>query len=61
MMDKMKRFLAEEQGQDMAEYSLLLLLIGTVVLIYLTGMGTNLVALLQQIGEKVGLVKRSIS
>jgi Flp pilus assembly pilin Flp len=61
MIYEMKKFLAEEQGQDMAEYSLLLLLIGSVVLIYLTGMGTNLLALLQQIGEKVGLVKRSIS
>jgi Flp pilus assembly pilin Flp len=45
----------------MVEYSLLLVLIGTIVLIYLTGMGMNLANLLQQIGDKLDFVSRSMS
>jgi Flp pilus assembly pilin Flp len=44
----------------MVEYSLLLVLIGTVVLIYLTGMGLNLTNIVQQIGDRLELVSRSI-
>jgi Flp pilus assembly pilin Flp len=61
MTNNLKQFLTEESGQDMVEYSLLLVLIGTVVLIYLTGMGLNLVNLLQQIGDKLDLMSRSMS
>jgi Flp pilus assembly pilin Flp len=60
MINKLKQFLTDDQGQDMVEYSLLLILIGTVVLIYLTGMGMNLATLLQQIGDRLELVSRSI-
>jgi len=59
MVNKLKYFLIEERGQDMVEYSLLLLLIGTVVLIYITGMGTSLLTLLQQIGDRLDSVNRS--
>jgi len=61
MINKLKQFLTEERGQDMVEYSLLLILIGTIVLIYLTGMGMNLANLLQQIGDRLDLVSRSMS
>lgn len=61
MINKLKQFLTEDGGQDMVEYSLLLVLIGTIVLIYLTGMGMNLANLLQQIGDKLDLMSRSIS
>ncbi len=61
MVNKLKQFLTEERGQDVVEYSLLLILIGTVVLIYLTGMGMNLGNLLQQIGDKLDVMSRSIS
>jgi Flp pilus assembly pilin Flp len=61
MIKKMKRFLTEERGQDMVEYSLLLVLIGAVVLIYLTGMGLNLANLLQQIGAKLDLMSHSMT
>ena len=61
MINKLKHFLTEERGQDMVEYSLLLVLIGTIVLIYLTGMGMNLAHLLQQIGDKLDLMSRSMS
>ena len=60
MINKLKHFLTDDQGQDMVEYSLLMILIGTVVLIYLTGMGMNLATLLQQIGNRLELVYGSI-
>ena len=59
MANKLKHFLIDESGQDIVEYSLLLLLIGTVVLIYITGMGTSLITLLQQIGDRLDSVTRS--
>lgn len=59
MGSKLKNFLTDERGQDMVEYSLMLVLIGTVVLIYLTGVGLNLAALLQKIGAKIELVANS--
>jgi Flp pilus assembly pilin Flp len=61
MRDRLINFLTEEHGQDMVEYSLLLVLIGTIVLIYLTGMGMNLAGILQQIGAKLDLMSRSMS
>jgi len=60
MINKLKQFLTEERGQDVVEYSLLLVLIGTVVLIYLTGMGMNLINLLQQIGDSLNFMSRSM-
>ena len=61
MIARLKNFLTDERGQDVVECSLLLVLIGTVVLIYLTGMGLNLTTLLQQIGAKLELVANSSS
>jgi Flp pilus assembly pilin Flp len=61
MVQKLKQFLTQERGQDMVEYSLLLVLIGAIVLIYLTGMGLNLANLLQQIGAKLDLMSHSMT
>ena len=61
MIQKMKQFLTEERGQDMVEYSLLLVLIGAVVLIYVTGMGLNLANLLEQIGAKLDMMSHSMT
>jgi len=61
MITGLKNFLTDERGQDMVEYSLMLVLIGAVVLIYLTGMGLNLTTLLQNIGAKLELVANSSS
>ncbi len=61
MIRKLTQFVNEERGQDLVEYSLLLVLIGTVVLIYLTGMGVNLSSLLQQIAAKLELMSQSVS
>ena len=59
MINKLNQFLTEERGQDVVEYSLLLVLIGTVVLIYLTGIGANIMTFLQQIGLKLDSMSRS--
>ena len=61
MTTGLKNFLTDERGQDVVEYSLLLVLIGAVVLIYITGMGLNLAALLQQIGAKLELFANTTS
>jgi Flp pilus assembly pilin Flp len=61
MIQALKKFLTDEQGQDLVEYSLMLVLIGTVVLIYLTGLGLNLATLLQKIGAKLELFANSMS
>ena len=61
MIQGLKNFLTDEGGQDLVEYSLMLVLIGTVVLIYLTGLGLNLATLLQKIGAKLELFANSMS
>jgi len=61
MKTKIKTFLTDDTGQDMVEYSLMLVLIGTVVLIYLTGMGVNLSGVLQKIGAKLETVSNQVS
>lgn len=61
MIQGLKNFLIDERGQDLVEYSLMLVLIGTVVLIYLTGLGLNLATLLQKIGAKLELFANSMS
>ena len=61
MITRLKNLLTEERGQDMVEYSLLLVLIGTIILIYLTGVGLNLANLIQQIGAKIDLMSHSMS
>jgi Flp pilus assembly pilin Flp len=61
MIQALKNFLTDERGQDLVEYSLMLVLIGTVVLIYLTGLGLNLATLLQKIGAKLELFANSMS
>jgi pilus assembly protein Flp/PilA len=37
-----KQFLKDESGQDIVEYSLLLVLIGAVAVLILTGMGSSI-------------------
>ncbi len=56
MITNINNFLKDESGQDVVEYSLLIVLIGTVALIYLTGLGLNIATLLQNIGAKLELV-----
>lgn len=61
MNQKIKRFLTDESGQDMVEYSLVIVLLGTIALIYLTGMGLNIASIMQKIGAKLELVSSQVS
>ena len=61
MRQKIRKFLTDESGQDMVEYSLMIVLIGTVVIIYLTGMGLNLTGILQKVGARLELVAGQVS
>lgn len=44
-----KQFLKDENGQDIVEYSLLLVLIGAVAVLILTGMGTSISSIFNKI------------
>jgi pilus assembly protein Flp/PilA len=44
-----KQFLKDERGQDIVEYSLLLVLIGAVAVLILTGMGTSISSIFTKI------------
>lgn len=54
-------FLTDEQGQDIVEYSLVLVLIGTVALIFLSGMGLSITGILSKVGFKLEAVSNSMS
>lgn len=60
MFSRTRAFLINERGQDLVEYSLLLTIIGLVILIYLTGVGTNLISILSKIGVKLSSADASI-
>jgi pilus assembly protein Flp/PilA len=49
-----QNWLAEQEGQDLAEYALLIGLIALVVLLAVTVLGTNLSTLFSQIASEVG-------
>lgn len=61
MLQGLKKFLTEESGQDVVEYSLVVVLIGTIVMIYLTGMGLTLTRILQKIGDMLESMSNSLS
>lgn len=56
-----KNFIADEQGQDIVEYSLLLVLIGAASLFILTAMGTSISQIFQKINERLASANASIS
>lgn len=49
----MKQFLKDERGQDIVEYSLLLVLIGAAALLILTTMGTSITNIFSKIAGKL--------
>ena len=51
-----KNFLADDKGQDMIEYSLILVLIGTVALIFLSGLGLSISGIVSKVGFKLETV-----
>ena len=57
----LKKFLQDEQGQDIVEYSLLLVLIGAAAVFVLTAMGTNIGQIFAKINTKLSQANASIS
>ncbi|MGH9841649.1 MAG: Flp family type IVb pilin [Blastocatellia bacterium] len=54
-------FIKDEQGQDIVEYSLLLVLIGAAALFVLTAMGTSITSIFSKINERLTSANQSIS
>lgn len=57
----MNRFLREEEGQDIVEYSLLLVLIGAAALFVLTSMGTSISEIFSKINTRLEGANKAIS
>jgi Flp pilus assembly pilin Flp len=60
MWSKARAFLSDERGQDLVEYSLLCVIIGAVVVAYLTGVGTSLQGILYKISSSLDTVDRTL-
>lgn len=55
-----KSFLRDESGQDIVEYSLLLVLIGAAAVLILTGMGTSITSIFTKIKNTLNTADTSI-
>jgi Flp pilus assembly pilin Flp len=60
MFTKTRAFLSDERGQDLVEYSLLCVIIGAVVVAYLTGVGTSLHGILNKISSSLDTVDKTL-
>ena len=56
-----KKFLIDENGQDIVEYSLLLVLIGAAALFVLTAMGTSIGEIFSKINTRLTSANEQIS
>jgi Flp pilus assembly pilin Flp len=56
-----KEFLKDEQGQDIVEYSLLLVLIGAAALFVLTAMGASITSIFSKINVRLSGANAAIS
>lgn len=54
-------FLRDESGQDIVEYSLLLVLIGIAALIALTAMGTSISNIFSKVSDKLSEADNKLS
>lgn len=59
--DFMSKFVKDEEGQDIVEYSLLLVLIGAAAVFVLTTMGTSISQIFSKINTKLSSANDSIS
>ena len=59
--DMIRNFISDEQGQDIVEYSLLLVLIGAAALFVLTAMGTSITGIFSKINDRLSSANASIS
>lgn len=55
-----KQFLKDESGQDIVEYSLLLVLIGAVAVLILTGMGASISSIFNKISTTLSQADSNI-
>lgn len=56
-----KAFLNDEQGQDIVEYSLLLVLIGAAAVFVLTAMGQSISSIFSKINDRLSSANNAIS
>ena len=56
-----REFIKDEQGQDVVEYSLLLVLIGAAAVFVLTTMGQSISSIFGKINNKLDSANKSIS
>jgi len=56
-----KNFIMDEQGQDIVEYSLLLVLIGATAIFVLTTMGQSISSIFNKINNRLVSANNSIS
>jgi len=56
-----KDFVKDEQGQDIVEYSLLLVLIGAAAIFVLTTMGQSISSIFNKINDRLTTANNSIS
>lgn len=56
-----KKFITNEDGQDIVEYSLLLVLIGAAAIFVLTTMGTSIGSIFSKINTRLSSANDSIS
>ena len=57
----LQNFINEEEGQDIVEYSLLLVLIGAAAIFVLTTMGTSISSIFSKINQRHSSANDSIS
>ena len=55
-----KQFINDESGQDIVEYSLLLVLIGAAAILILTGMGTSITNIFTKIAATLDTADKKI-
>lgn len=56
-----KKFLSDEQGQDIVEYSLLLVLIGAAAVFILTAMGASISQIFSKINARLSTANDAIT
>lgn len=56
-----REFIRDEEGQDIVEYSLLLVLIGAASLFVLTAMGQSITAIFSKINDRLSSANAAVS
>lgn len=61
MVNSIRKFIREESGQDIVEYSLLLVLIGAAALFVMTTMGSSITSIFNKISAKLNAANSAIT